>query len=325
MLLVWLFVPKGTRQAPHVRYAKASGIGPQNSSPGRAAGEVAPNVFVEGPRHAFVRRRPATPAARRPALQALVCRPTGSIGSRGDGRPRSVMDDFPLVIEDPVHYCGFTSPSPYGGSSYFTQHPAGNWLIDSPEVPAPAGPPVRGVGRRRPHLPDAPRRRGRRPPVRQEVRCRAVHPPGRVALAARRGSRPRRCGVGPAGRRLAGRPDAWPRGGPLRAAVPPAVPVHRRPPGLGPRRTAGGVSRLLLVLLPRQVESMARLADFPLEWVLPGHGRRASRPEDEMRSQMTELVERVRWTGRSAGSGTDVVGLRNHLAAQLWSPSPPGG
>jgi integrating conjugative element membrane protein (TIGR03745 family) len=38
------------------------------------------------------------------------------------------MDDFPLAIEGPVAYCGFTSPKSYGGSSYFVRHPGGNWL-----------------------------------------------------------------------------------------------------------------------------------------------------------------------------------------------------
>src|SRR3954451_12268717 len=87
--------------------------------------QLAPAVFGEAPGHAFVRRQPATPevrpAAPRPearsategpptggrgptpmtedrrrALHALVCCPTGSIGSLGDDRPQSVMDDFPL-------------------------------------------------------------------------------------------------------------------------------------------------------------------------------------------------------------------------------------
>ncbi len=64
---------------------------------------------------------------------ALVSCPTGSIGSHGRERPQSVMDDFPLVVEEPVYYCGFTSPRSFGGSSYFVRHADGNWLIDSPK------------------------------------------------------------------------------------------------------------------------------------------------------------------------------------------------
>ena len=37
------------------------------------------------------------------------------------------------LIEEPVYYCGFNSPKSYGGNSYFVRHPDGNWLIDSPK------------------------------------------------------------------------------------------------------------------------------------------------------------------------------------------------
>src|SRR5262249_34865153 len=72
--------------------------------------QFAPQVFAEGEGFAFLHRQPATTAARREALHALVSCPTGSIGSLGDDRPGAVMDDFPLVVEKPVFYCGFNSP-----------------------------------------------------------------------------------------------------------------------------------------------------------------------------------------------------------------------
>lgn len=95
--------------------------------------QLAPAVFAEAADHAFVRQQPTTPQDRRHSLHALVCCPTGSIGCLGDDRPQSVMDDFPLPVEQPVFYCGFASPKSYGGSSYFVRHPGGNWLIDSPK------------------------------------------------------------------------------------------------------------------------------------------------------------------------------------------------
>jgi glyoxylase-like metal-dependent hydrolase (beta-lactamase superfamily II)/ferredoxin len=95
--------------------------------------QVAPQVFAEGDEYAFVHHQPSTTADRREALRALVCCPTGSIGSLGHDLAGAVMDDFPLLIEKPVYYCGFNSPKSFGGNSYFVWHPDGNWLIDSPK------------------------------------------------------------------------------------------------------------------------------------------------------------------------------------------------
>jgi len=95
--------------------------------------QLAPNVFAEGEGHAFVHHQPTASEDRLQALRALVCCPTGSIGSLGDDRPASALGDFPLEIEQPVYYSGFNSPKSYGGNSYFVRHPRGNWLIDSPK------------------------------------------------------------------------------------------------------------------------------------------------------------------------------------------------
>jgi glyoxylase-like metal-dependent hydrolase (beta-lactamase superfamily II)/ferredoxin len=95
--------------------------------------QIAPLTFAEGVGHAFVHRQPESAADRRTALHALVSCPTGSIGCLGDDDPRAVMGDFPLPIDGPVFYCGFNSRKSFGGSSWFVQHPDGNWLIDSPK------------------------------------------------------------------------------------------------------------------------------------------------------------------------------------------------
>ncbi len=95
--------------------------------------QVAPEVFGEAPDHAYVHSQPRTEQATRAALQALVCCPTGSIGSADGAGAKAVLDDFPLQIEEPVYYCGFNSPKSYGGNSYFIHHQQGNWLVDSPK------------------------------------------------------------------------------------------------------------------------------------------------------------------------------------------------
>src|ERR1700756_4396595 len=102
-----------------------------------ACRQIAPSVFGEAAETSFVKAQPGSDADRRQALQALLACPTGSIGRRGDDDVKAVMDDFPLVIEEPGFYCGYHSPKSYGGNSYFIRHPDGNWLIDSPKFVAP--------------------------------------------------------------------------------------------------------------------------------------------------------------------------------------------
>jgi ferredoxin len=95
--------------------------------------QIAPQVYGEAVGTSFVKAQPTAGAERRVALQALLACPTGSIGCLGDDDVKAVTDDFPLVIEEPVYYCGYNSPKSYGGNSYFVRHAAGNWLIDAPK------------------------------------------------------------------------------------------------------------------------------------------------------------------------------------------------
>ena len=102
-----------------------------------ACRQIAPSVFGEAAETSFVKAQPGSGADRRQALQALLACPTGSIGCLGDDDVKAAMKDFPLVIEEPVFYCGYNSPKSYGGNSYFIQHADGNWLIDSPKFVTP--------------------------------------------------------------------------------------------------------------------------------------------------------------------------------------------
>lgn len=101
-----------------------------------ACRQIAPAVFGEAAQTSFVKAQPGSSANRRQALQALLACPTGSIGCLADDDPKAVMNDFPLLIEEPVFYCGYNSPKSYGGNSYFIRQAEGNWLIDSPKFVA---------------------------------------------------------------------------------------------------------------------------------------------------------------------------------------------
>jgi glyoxylase-like metal-dependent hydrolase (beta-lactamase superfamily II)/ferredoxin len=102
-----------------------------------ACRQIAPAVFGEAVETSFVKAQPFAIGKRRQALQALLSCPTGSIGCLGDDDVKAVMNDFPLVVEEPVFYCGYNSPKSYGGNSYFIRHTAGHWLIDAPKFVTP--------------------------------------------------------------------------------------------------------------------------------------------------------------------------------------------
>src|SRR5213076_3414170 len=102
-----------------------------------ACRQIAPAVFGQAPETSFVKAQPVASADRRQALRALLACPTGSIGCLGDDDVKAVMKDFPLLVEEPVFYCGYNSPKSYGGNSYFIRHHAANWLIDSPKFVRP--------------------------------------------------------------------------------------------------------------------------------------------------------------------------------------------
>ena len=75
-----------------------------------ACRQIAPKVFGQAVQTSFVHSQPSNADDRRSALHALLSCPTGSIGSLGSDDVKSVMPDFPLPIEPPVYFCGYTSP-----------------------------------------------------------------------------------------------------------------------------------------------------------------------------------------------------------------------
>jgi glyoxylase-like metal-dependent hydrolase (beta-lactamase superfamily II)/ferredoxin len=260
--------------------------------------QLAPETFAEAADHAFVRRQPDTPEGRRLALHALVCCPTGSIGRLGDDRPQSVLGDFPLPVEGPVFYCGFNSPKSYGGNSYFVRHPAGNWLIDSPKF-----------------LPRLVRRFEELGGVTNVFLTHSDDVADARLYAERFGARRYIHRA-----ELHSQPDAevvLDGEGPLPLAEDfLAVPTPGHTEGhcvlfFGERflftgdhlawdrhgRRLDASRDYCWYSWPRQVESMARLAGFDFEWVLPGHGQRVWLLRDEMRRRMAELVARMRGRG----------------------------
>lgn len=263
--------------------------------------QLAPRTFGEAAGTAFVHRQPTGDVERRDALRALVCCPTGSIGtmdaSAGGGGPKSVMGDFPLLIEDSVYYCGFNSPKSYGGNSYFVRRAGGNWLIDAPKFLPQLVKRFEALGglahiflTHRDDVADAAQY------AEHFGARRIIH---RLELKSQ--------------------PDA--------ELVLDGFDSHELAPGITaiptPGHTAGHTALLIdekylftgdhLDLdrntrqlaasrdycwhsWPEQTKSIERLAEFTFEWVLPGHGQRVRLPADEMRREITALAARMRAT-----------------------------
>jgi len=260
-----------------------------------ACRQIAPSVFGEAAETSFVKAQPKSSAERRQALQALLACPTGSIGCLGDDDVKAVMHDFPLVIEEPVFYCGFNSPKSYGGNSYFVQHAAGNWLFDSPKYVAPLVKRLEALGgianiflTHRDDVADAGRYAehfgSRRFIHRAEL---SSQPNAEVVLD---GNEPLELAPG-------------------FLAIP--TPGHTEGHCVllfqdrflftgdhldwdrDEKRLAAS-ENYCWFSWPQQAESMARLIQYRLEWVLPGHGQRIKLPADKMHQQLAGLVERMR-------------------------------
>ncbi len=260
-----------------------------------ACRQIAPSVFGQAAETSFVKAQPKLISERRQALRALLACPTGSIGCLAGDDPKAFMKDFPLLIEEPVFYCGYNSPKSYGGNSYFIRHPAGNWLIDSPKFVTPSVKQLASLGgiahiflTHRDDVADAERY------AKHFGSRRIIH---RDELSSQPGAEVVLEGEGPW--ELA--PDFL--------AIP--TPGHTKGhcvllfqnrflftgDHLDWDRDTERLSAsedYCWYSWSQQTESMERLMAYPFEWVLPGHGQKVQLPAAEMRMQLLRLVESMK-------------------------------
>lgn len=256
--------------------------------------QLAPQVFGETGEFSYVREQPADTDEERAALRALVACPTGSIGTRGRSRAREVLDDFPLLLEGDVYYCGFNSPKSFGGNSYFIRRPEGNWLVDSPKFLPQLVKKFEAAGglatiflTHQDDVADAEQYAHR------FGATRIIH---RTELDSQPGAE----------RVIDGHEPVEIVPGLLAIPTPGHTRGHmvllyqdrylftgdhlwwdRDDARLGASRSYCWYS------WPQQTASMARLLDYSFEWVLPGHGQRVHLPAAEMRRHLAALVERM--------------------------------
>jgi glyoxylase-like metal-dependent hydrolase (beta-lactamase superfamily II) len=96
-----------------------------------AACHVAPGLIVERNGKSVFARQPGSPEEQLAAWRAVLVCPTGSVRSETK-QPRPGDRLFPQAITEAVWRCGFNARSSFGAHSYFVSRSGGNVLIDSP-------------------------------------------------------------------------------------------------------------------------------------------------------------------------------------------------
>ena len=255
--------------------------------------QLAPRSFEEVGEFSAVTTQPVSDDGLHQAYQALLACPVGSIGTQRSDKMRlkEAMSSFPLLLEGGVFYCGFNSEKSFGANSYFVQHPAGNWLIDSPRYIK--------------HLVDAFERMG-------GLRYVFLTHEDDVADAAKYADR-----FGAT--RIIHRADAevmpdaeWIVDGVETIDLAPQfqlIPVPGHTPGScallyndrflftgdhlwwDPEARSLDAPRRLVWRSRALVHSIRKLVDYRFEWVLAGHGDRIKLSPEEMREHLRALVD----------------------------------
>jgi len=257
--------------------------------------QLAPEVFAGAGNYSFVHAQPDNPEAARKALRALLACPTGSIGTLHPDRVREVRADFPMHLEAGVYYCGFNSPKSFGGNSYFVERPEGNWLIDSPKF--------------LPHL------------VRRFEEMGGI---AHIFLTHRDDvAEAEKYAAHFLSRRIIHRKELAAQ--PLAEKILDGFEPVQLAPGFlaipGPGHTRGHMCLLVenrflfsgdhlwwsrayqslnagrdvcWYSWDEQTRSVAALAPYSFEWLLPGHGERVKQPPEVMQHQIFDLVARMR-------------------------------
>ena len=98
-----------------------------------AARHVAPDLIVERHGRSVFARQPATPDETLAAWRAVLVCPTASVRSEiTQPRPRARV--FPQPMTEGVWRCGFNARASFGAHAYFVARPGGNLLVDSPRL-----------------------------------------------------------------------------------------------------------------------------------------------------------------------------------------------
>lgn len=249
---------------------------------------MAPETFDRREGRSRVHHQPAGGVDLHRALQALVSCPTASIGTTDKVPIQPVLRSFPIPVDGSVHHCGYHHPDSFGASSYLIRRRRGNVLVDSPRFAGPLVRRLEELGGVRwmflTHADDV----GDHRRFHEHFGCERILHARDVSAATRDVEHP-----------LDG--DKPTQLDEDLLAVP--VPGHTEGSTCLLHADTHLFSGDHLAYSPRLghlyafrsacwydwdtlVRSMQRLTRHAFTWVLPGHGRRAHFPPEEMRRQM---------------------------------------
>jgi glyoxylase-like metal-dependent hydrolase (beta-lactamase superfamily II)/ferredoxin len=258
--------------------------------------QIAPETFGTASRgRPVVISQPQTAQSKRRAMWSILSCPNGSIGMEARGGLAEVMADFPLPIEDDVYYCGLNTLKSAGGNAYFIQHPDGNWMCNTPKFQAQLVKRIRELGGLKyifiSHRDDV----GENDKYAEEFGAkRIIH---KADLEAQPNAEKVIDGFDP-------------------LEISPGFTIIPTPGHTEGHCMLLFRSKFLLsgdslyfdrksqridawgpywtwYSFQRQSESVARLAEYSFEWILPTHGQRVKLPPAEMRLQILGAAERA--------------------------------
>lgn len=99
---------------------------------------MAPQVYSREGGQSAVFHQPENEQDYLKAMQALLACPTASIGTVEKPRDiKTVQQSLPIPIAEAIYHCGYHAESSYGAASYLIGRPEGNVLVDSPRFAPP--------------------------------------------------------------------------------------------------------------------------------------------------------------------------------------------
>jgi len=256
---------------------------------------VAPDSFDAHGDASRVYRQPGSAGATHRALMAVLACPVASIGTTEKHDLDAAYAAFPDRIDGNVYHCGYHSADSYGATSYLIVRPQGNVLVDSPRFTKPLVRRLEDMGGVAlmflTHRDDVADHRK----FHEHFGCPRILHRADVS-GATRDVEIQVEGVDPID--LDPELTLVPVPGHTRGSM---CLLYRERYLFSGDHLAWDVSRSRLVAWRdvcwydwgEQTESMKRLQDYPFEWVLPGHGRRAHLPASKMAVALSDCIERM--------------------------------